>query len=73
MGETLADMATFGQALEARLYGTTLSHIGGDHVQGLGRSLFADYLWAVELAGTLLLVAMVGAIAIAYRGKAGPA
>jgi hypothetical protein len=33
----------------------------------LGRSLFTDYLPAVELAGTLLLVATVGAIAIAYR------
>ena len=34
----------------------------------LGRSLFTDYLLAVELGGTLLLVATIGAIAIAYRG-----
>jgi hypothetical protein len=33
----------------------------------LGRSLFTDYLLAVELGGTLLLVATVGAIAIASR------
>jgi NADH-quinone oxidoreductase subunit J len=33
----------------------------------LGRSLFGDYLFAVELAGTLLLVATIGAIAIAPR------
>jgi NADH:ubiquinone oxidoreductase subunit 6 (subunit J) len=33
----------------------------------LGKSLFTDYLLPVELAGTLLLVATVGAIAIAYR------
>jgi NADH:ubiquinone oxidoreductase subunit 6 (subunit J) len=33
----------------------------------LGRSLFSDYLLAVELAGTLLLVATIGAIAIAHR------
>jgi NADH:ubiquinone oxidoreductase subunit 6 (subunit J) len=33
----------------------------------LGRSLFTDYLLAVELGGTLLLVATVGAIAIAGR------
>jgi NADH:ubiquinone oxidoreductase subunit 6 (subunit J) len=38
-----------------------------DHVAALGASLFADYLWAVELAGTLLLVATIGAIAIAQR------
>lgn len=33
----------------------------------LGRSLFVDYLLQVELAGTLLLVAVIGAIAIAQR------
>ncbi|MEZ6062931.1 MAG: NADH-quinone oxidoreductase subunit J [Planctomycetaceae bacterium] len=34
-------------------------------LQGLGRTLFSDYLFAVELAGTVLLIAAVGAIAIA--------
>jgi NADH-quinone oxidoreductase subunit J len=38
-----------------------------ENVATLGRSLFTDYLLAVELAGTLLLVAAVGAIAIASR------
>ncbi len=38
-----------------------------DNLTALGRSLFTDYLLAVELAGTLLLVATVGAIAIAMR------
>jgi NADH:ubiquinone oxidoreductase subunit 6 (subunit J) len=33
----------------------------------LGRALFSDYLLAVELGGTLLLVATIGAIAIAGR------
>lgn len=37
----------------------------------LGRSLFGDYLYAVELAGTLLLVASIGAIAIAPRRSQG--
>lgn len=36
-----------------------------DRTRDLGRSLFVDYLWAVELAGTLLMVAAIGAIAIA--------
>jgi NADH-quinone oxidoreductase subunit J len=40
-------------------------------VLGLGRSLFGDYLFAVELAGTLLLVATIGAIAIAPRRRGG--
>jgi NADH-quinone oxidoreductase subunit J len=38
-----------------------------ENVAYLGRSLFSDYLLAVELGGTLLLVATVGAIAIAAR------
>jgi NADH:ubiquinone oxidoreductase subunit 6 (subunit J) len=38
-----------------------------ENVASLGRSLFTDYLLAVELGGTLLLVATVGAIAIASR------
>jgi NADH-quinone oxidoreductase subunit J len=37
----------------------------------LGRSLFADYLYVVELAGTVLLVATIGAIAIAPRRSQG--
>jgi NADH-quinone oxidoreductase subunit J len=42
-----------------------------DTMLGLGRSLFGDYLLAVELAGTLLLVATIGAIAIAPRRRRG--
>jgi NADH-quinone oxidoreductase subunit J len=42
-----------------------------DSMLGLGRSLFGDYLFAVELAGTLLLVATIGAIAIAPRRRRG--
>jgi len=38
----------------------------------LGRSLFSDYLLAVELAGMLLLVATIGAIAIAQRRSPSP-
>jgi NADH-quinone oxidoreductase subunit J len=42
-----------------------------DTMVGLGRSLFGDYLFGVELAGTLLLVATIGAIAIAPRRRRG--
>jgi len=38
-----------------------------ENVAYLGRSLFTDYLLAVELGGTLLLVATIGAIAITHR------
>jgi NADH-quinone oxidoreductase subunit J len=37
-----------------------------NNVSAIGRVLFTDHLLAVELAGTLLLVATVGAIAIAH-------
>ncbi len=37
------------------------------NVKGLGIALFTDYLLPVELAGVLLLVATIGAIAIAGR------
>ncbi len=38
---------------------------GGGHVNELGVTLFGDYLYAVELAGTLLLIATIAAIVIA--------
>jgi NADH:ubiquinone oxidoreductase subunit 6 (subunit J) len=41
--------------------------LSSDNVAGLGRTLFSDYLLAVELGGTLLLVAAIGAIAITQR------
>ncbi|MBV8677402.1 MAG: NADH-quinone oxidoreductase subunit J [Planctomycetaceae bacterium] len=35
------------------------------HVAGLGETLYTDHLVSVELAGTLLFVALIGAVAIA--------
>jgi NADH-quinone oxidoreductase subunit J len=40
-------------------------------MRSLGRSLFGDYLYAVEMAGALLLIAAIGAIAIAPRRAEG--
>ena len=60
---------------KAVLPGNVLSKADADHpvgnLKGLGKSLFGDYLFAVELAGTLLLVASIGAIAIAPRREQG--
>jgi NADH-quinone oxidoreductase subunit J len=39
------------------------------HMANVGRHLFAEHLISVEIAGTLLLAALVGAIAIAAFGK----
>ena len=47
------------------------SDLPAANVAGLGKTLFTDYLLAVELAGTLLLVATIGAIAIAGRRPEG--
>ena len=43
------------------------------NVSAVGRTLFSDHLLAIELAGTLLLVATVGAIAIAGGRREGRA
>ncbi len=40
-------------------------------LRGLGRSLFSDFLFSVEIAGTLLLIASIGAIALAPRRAQG--
>lgn len=42
--------------------------LAADHMAHLGRQLFSRYLVAVEVAGTLLLVALVGAVAIVAQG-----
>lgn len=44
-----------------------LPRMPADNAAYLGRSLFSDFLLPVELGGTLLLVATVGAVAIAFR------
>jgi NADH-quinone oxidoreductase subunit J len=40
-------------------------------LRGVGRSLFGDYLYVVELAGTVLLIATIGTIALAPRRSQG--
>jgi len=49
----------------------TDSRLPAANVAALGRALFSDYLLAVELGGTLLLVATIGAIAITHRTPRG--
>jgi NADH-quinone oxidoreductase subunit J len=43
--------------------------LAGEHMAHLGRRLFSQYLVAIEIAGTLLLVALVGAVAIVMQDK----
>jgi hypothetical protein len=42
----------------------------GNEVAHLGAQLFGRHLFAVEVAGVLLLVALVGAIGVVSRGEA---
>jgi NADH-quinone oxidoreductase subunit J len=40
-----------------------------DNTRALGRILYTDYVWLFQLAGLILLVAMIGAIVLTLRGK----
>lgn len=48
---------------------TTNPVLEKDHMAHLGAYLFSRHLVSIELAGTLLLAALVGAVAIAIQGK----
>ncbi len=68
---TLAVVGVFRDAGEASapINQLTPEQIGdgvlaSQHMAHLGRELFSRYLFAVEVGGTLLLVALVGAVAI---------
>ena len=73
--ENMTSMTPSSEAKAPAKPGNLLSAADPDHavgdLKGLGRSLFSDYLFAVELAGTLLLVASIGAIALAPRREQG--
>lgn len=67
--ETVDDAAVEGAAVGqgARVAGGESEPVYPLATAELGRSLYTDYLAMVELAGVLLLVAAVGAIALATR------
>lgn len=68
---TFSGAASNARAEDKRRDKTTQAAMPAANVAALGRSLFTDYLIPVELAGTLLLVATIGAIAIASRPTEG--
>ena len=65
-GRSVAGFVPIPKGTEAYRNSNVVPEEAG-RLRGLGRSLFTDYLITVELAGTLLLVAGVGAVAIAPR------
>ncbi len=46
--------------------------LADQHMAHLGRELFSTYLLAVEVAGTLLLAALVGAVSVLLPRRGGP-
>ena len=42
---------------------------GVDNTRALGRILYTDHVWLFQLAGLVLLVAMIGAIVLTLRGR----
>jgi NADH:ubiquinone oxidoreductase subunit 6 (subunit J) len=44
-----------------------MGELPADNVHNLGLVLYSEHLLSIELAGTLLLVAVIGAIAVAHR------
>jgi NADH:ubiquinone oxidoreductase subunit 6 (subunit J) len=66
----LAELQQFARHLQATHDAEGRPLMPADNVAALGRTLFTDYFLAVELGGTLLTVAVVGAIVIAgQRGE----
>jgi NADH-quinone oxidoreductase subunit J len=66
-----AELAAVAKELEVLREKTVLLAARGElparNVASVGYALYTDYLLAVELAGTILLVATIGAVAIANR------
>jgi NADH-quinone oxidoreductase subunit J len=64
-GPTISTKAQSPKVAQARTTGILAS----EHVASLGGQLFSSHLVSVEVAGTLLLVALVGAIAIVAQAS----
>jgi NADH-quinone oxidoreductase subunit J len=67
-GEPAAGDTASGPA--AGMTATAVDPLAENHVARLGGELFGRHLVAVEAAGVLLLVALIGAIAVVSRGEA---
>jgi NADH:ubiquinone oxidoreductase subunit 6 (subunit J) len=71
MGGTKAALLADSAAAEpATAAASGIDMLADNHVARLGGELFGRHLLAVEVAGVLLLVALIGSIAIVSRGTA---
>lgn len=67
MHAALRQLSDLGEYVRGRRTADGRARMPAQNVAFLGQTLFTDYLLAVELGGTLLLVATIGAIAITSR------
>jgi NADH:ubiquinone oxidoreductase subunit 6 (subunit J) len=67
MKSKLLQLASLAETMRSQRNANGDPRMPAENVAALGGVLFTDYLIAVELGGTLLLVATIGAIAIAGR------
>ncbi|HET7605137.1 MAG TPA: NADH-quinone oxidoreductase subunit J [Sphingomicrobium sp.] len=67
----LAEMivAVFAHRAGPMLAGTAIPDARVPNIVGIGQMLYSRYLFAFELAGLILLVAMVGAIVLTHRRR----
>jgi NADH-quinone oxidoreductase subunit J len=68
LGQAVLDRPLEGHQLLVN-YGDHAGVHAAPHVATVGGVLFGQYIMAVEVAGTLLLVALVGAVAIVMQGR----
>jgi NADH-quinone oxidoreductase subunit J len=68
---TLTSIVQSGDLHRATATDRAQNVLDADHVARLGEQLFSRYLLAIEAAGLLLLVALVGAAAIAVHSRRG--
>lgn len=60
-------LSPYGQSRPVDAASDAARQLPDANIAAIGRALYADHLLAIELAGTLLLVATIGTIAIAGR------
>ncbi len=73
-GVLLFELATIYSAWQfAPSYGANLASPASEmkNTEALGMLLYTDYIYAFQIAGLILLVAMIGAIVLTHRQRAG--
>ena len=67
----LAELITLYYAWDAQTLGVAKEAVASEvtNTEQIGRVLYTDYIYAFQLAGLILLVAMIGAIVLTHRRR----